>query len=306
MKIVLIGLGQWGEENARILSELGILVAVSDGDSQKVKEYGEKFSVNYYNSIDSLISSESFDAAFLDSTISESVEILAKLLYEKKHVFLENPTIFDSMNGEKLKELSIKKKVIFSCDFVDRLNPTVKQMKDFVRDRKYGDLKILEFYRESYTSSEKNYNPILENTLKDIETVNWIFGEMPVVVFAIVDSNDKDENFASIMLGYKENKTGIILSNNHSSKQVRSIRAICSEGLIFSNLISQEIKCENEKSHVFPKGDSRLLQIQNFINAIEEKNEILISSGEVINAVKIAEAAFLSSKQGVPIYLDLK
>ena len=306
MKIVLIGLGRWGEKNARVLSELGILVAVYDFDSQKVKEFGEKLSVNYYDSIDRIMVSESFDAAFLDSSVSKSVEIATKLLYEKKHVFVENPIIHDSINGEKLKELSIKKRVVFSCEFDDQLNPAVKQVKNFVREKRYGDLKILEFYRESLASSENNDSIVLENTLKDIETVNEIFGEMPVVVFAIINSNNENKNFASIMLGYKENKTGIILSNNNSSKQVRSIRAICSGGLIFSNLISQEIKCENENSCAFPKEDSILLQIQNFIQAIEEKNETMTSPGETINAVKIVEAAFLSSKQGVPIYLDLK
>jgi UDP-N-acetylglucosamine 3-dehydrogenase len=48
------------------------------------------------------------------------------------------------------------------------------------------------------------------------------------------------------------------------------------------------------------------LQIQNFIGAIEGKNELVVKPKEVINITKIAEAALLSSKQGVPIYLDLK
>jgi len=42
MKIVQIGTGGWGKNHTRVLSELGVLVAVCDVDSQKSKEYGEK------------------------------------------------------------------------------------------------------------------------------------------------------------------------------------------------------------------------------------------------------------------------
>ena len=45
MKIVQIGTGGWGKNHTRILSELGVLVAVCDADSKKSKEYGEKYSI---------------------------------------------------------------------------------------------------------------------------------------------------------------------------------------------------------------------------------------------------------------------
>ena len=65
MKIVQIGTGGWGKNHTRILSQLGVLVAVCDADSQKSKEYGEKYSVNHYESLDELLSSEEFDICFL-------------------------------------------------------------------------------------------------------------------------------------------------------------------------------------------------------------------------------------------------
>ena len=52
MKIVQIGTGGWGKNHTRILSQLGVLVAVCDADFERSKEYGEKYSVNYYSSLD--------------------------------------------------------------------------------------------------------------------------------------------------------------------------------------------------------------------------------------------------------------
>ena len=45
MKIVQIGTGGWGKNHTRILSELGVLVAICDADLKRSKEYGEKYSV---------------------------------------------------------------------------------------------------------------------------------------------------------------------------------------------------------------------------------------------------------------------
>ena len=64
MKIVQIGTGGWGKNHTRILSQLGVLVAVCDTDIERSKEYGQKYSVSHYTDIDELIKLEEFDGAF--------------------------------------------------------------------------------------------------------------------------------------------------------------------------------------------------------------------------------------------------
>ena len=51
MKIVQIGTGGWGKNHCRVLSELGVLSAVCDKDSNLAEEFGKKYSVNYYKSL---------------------------------------------------------------------------------------------------------------------------------------------------------------------------------------------------------------------------------------------------------------
>jgi len=308
VNIVQIGIGEWGKNHTRILSDLGVLSAVCDSDSQISKECGQKYSVNYYDSVDSLIASENFDGAFVGTNVSAHTEIVTKLLLEKKHVFVEKPIMDYSVDSEKLKEISEKNKVIFTCGFAERFNPTIEFVKNSVREKKYGDLVMLEFYRESKSSSHDNMGIVFESSINDIDAANWIFDEMPIMIFArLCALNNEKEDFASIMLGYKDNKTAIILSNGFSSEKIRKLRAICSRAVVLSDLISQEIKVSKENIQVsLEKKEPILLQIQNFIGAIEGKNELVVKPKEVINITKIAEAALLSSKQGVPIYLDLK
>ena len=79
MKIVQIGTGGWGKNHTRILSELGVLVAVCDSNLERSKEYGEKYSINYYESLDKLLDSEEFDGAFVvsaDGTIEAAARYI--------------------------------------------------------------------------------------------------------------------------------------------------------------------------------------------------------------------------------------
>jgi UDP-N-acetylglucosamine 3-dehydrogenase len=136
MKIVQIGTGGWGKNHTRILSELGVLVAVCDADAQKSKEYGEKYSVNHYESLDELLSSEEFDGAFVVTPTSTHTAIAKKLLEAKKHVFVEKPMTYKSEDGQILAKLAEKNKVILTCGYIERFNPAVDVVKKMVKEKK--------------------------------------------------------------------------------------------------------------------------------------------------------------------------
>jgi len=48
------------------------------------------------------------------------------------------------------------------------------------------------------------------------------------------------------------------------------------------------------------------LEIKNFLDAIDGKDDLLVKPEQAVNVTKIAEAALLSSQRGTPIYLDLR
>ena len=311
MKIVQIGTGGWGKNHTRILSQLGVLSAVCDADSQRSKEYGEKYSVNHYESLDDLLISEEFDGAFVVTPTSTHTEIATKLLEAKKHVFVEKPMTYKSEDGEKLVKLAEKNKVILTCGYIERFNPAVDVVKKFVKEKKFGDLVMLEFHRENRMPLHiKDVGIIYDTSVHDIDTANWLFDDMPHVVFARAGKiKHEHEDFASIMLGYKDDKVAIISSNWITPKKVRKFNAVCTDAIISSDFITQEIiieKSDESETVQNEKQEPLLLEIQSFLGAIEGKNEQVVKSQEAVNVTKIAEAALLSSQKGIPIYLDLK
>jgi len=311
MRIVQIGLGGWGKHHTRILSQLGVLVAVCDANTERSKEYGEKYSVNHYDSLDDLISSEEFEAAFVVTPTLTHSDIATKLIEAKKHVFVEKPMTYDSLEGQRLKELAQKNKVLLTCGYIERFNPAVDIVKKYLQEKKYGELVMLEFHRENRMPLHiKDVGIIYDTSVHDIDTANWLFDEMPYVVFARSGKiNHQHEDFASIMLGYRDNRTAIIFSNWITPKKVRTFSAVCTDAVIVSDFISQEIKVGKKDETEIPRNEQKeplLLEIQSFIGAIEGKNNLVVEPQQAVNVTKIAEAALLSSQKGVPIYLDLK
>ena len=311
MKVVQIGTGGWGKNHARILSHLGVLCAICDVDKEKSEEFGKKYSVNSYDSIDSLLNSEEFDVAFVCTPTSTHSSIASQLIQSHKHVFVEKPLTYLSEEGEDLLELANKNKIVLSCGYIERFNPAVRVVKDFVKSKKYGELVMLEFHRGNRMPLHiKDVGIIYDTSVHDIDTAMWLFDETPEVIFAKAGKiKHEHEDFASIMLGFKDNKVAIISSNWITPTKVRRFDAVCTDGIISSDFLTQEIIVETKDSTEKPKHEKQeplLLEIQNFLGAIDGKNELIVKPEHAVNVTKIAEAALLSSQKGVPIYLDLK
>ncbi|HJU13202.1 MAG TPA: Gfo/Idh/MocA family oxidoreductase [Candidatus Nitrosotalea sp.] len=311
MKIVQIGVGGFGKNHTRILSQLGVLSAICDADASRAAEFGSKYSVNHYSSVNTLLEKEQFDGAFVCTPTSTHFEIAKNLLQKKKNVFVEKPMTYLSREGEDLLELARRNKVVLTSGYIERFNPAVSLVKEYVKTKRFGDLIMLEFHRENRMPLHiKDVGIIYDTSVHDIDTAMWLFDDVPEVVFARSGKLRHDhEDFATIMLGFKENKIAIISSNWITPIRVRRFNAVCTDAIISSDFITQEVKIETDGGTEIPRKDVEeplLLEIKNFIAASEGKAEIRVRPEHAVNTTRIAEAALLSSQKGTPIYLDLK
>ena len=311
MKVVQIGVGGWGKNHSRVLSEIGVLSAICDTNSQLAEEFGKKYSVNFYDSFENLLEKEKFDAALVCTPTLTHSDITTRLIENKKHVFVEKPMTYLSEDGQNLVDLAKSNNVILTCGYIERFNPAVASVKNFLKSKKYGDLIRLEFYREHRMPQHiKDVGVIYDTSVHDIDTAMWLFDETPEVVFAIAGKiNHEHEDFATITLGFKDNKTATISSNWITPIRVRNFNAVCTEARIFSDFITQEIRIETDNGTENPKNEKAeplSLEIKNFIDAIEGKNDLVVKPEQAVNVTKVAEAALLSSQRGTPIYLDLR
>lgn len=311
MDVALVGTGGWGKNCARVLSEMGALCAVCDVDAQRGKKFAKMYSVDHYETVEEMIASAKFDAVHVATPTSTHFELVSRLLEAKKHVLVEKPITYRSDEGAKLAKLAERKKLVLTCGYIERFNPVVNQVKSHVRNKKYGDLIMLEFHRENRSPLHiKDTGIIYDTAVHDIDTANWLFDEVPTMVFARAGRINHDhEDFASIMLGYKEDKLAVISANWITPKKIRTFGAVCTDAVITSDYISQQVKIESEEGTTTlenKKQEPLRLEIESFLGAVRGDNDLVVKPQQAVNVTMIAEAALLSSQKGVPIYLELK
>ena len=309
-RIIQIGTGGWGKNHTRILSQMNSLVAVCDTDNDRIAKVEKEYSVRGYNSINDIIEKEEFDAAFVCTPTKTHADITATLLKAKKHVFVEKPLTYNSKDGQMLLELAQKNNVLLTCGYVERFNPAVGTIKDLIKSKKYGEPIMLEFHRESKMPPHiKDVGIIYDTSVHDIDTATWLFDSMPNMVFARAGKLEYDQEvYTNIILGFENNKTAVITSNWITPVKVRTFSAVFKDIVTVSDFLTQEIQIKKNDSTEIPqreKAEPLLLEIQNFIEAVDGKSELIVKPQQAVNITHIAEAALLSSQKGIPIYLEL-
>lgn len=327
-RIAVIGVGGWGKNHARVLRDLGCLAAVCDVEIARAKEVASRYAIpqSYYSSIDEMLEKEGegtatdtgnnnknkhLDGCLICTPTRTHAAVAKKVMEHGIHAFVEKPMSFSSKECEEMVAVAEKKKVILTSGYVERFNPAVSDTKKIIEGKMYGEPLMIEFHRENRMPLHiKDVGIIYDTSVHDIDAAMFLFGSRPHVVFARAGKHQREfEDFATIMLGFEGQKVAIIASNWHTPKKVRTFSAVCTDGIITGDFLSQEIKIDHAEATISPRRQFQeplTLELKNFVEAIAGKTKIVVSANDATNVTRVAEAALLSSNTGSPVYLDLR
>jgi UDP-N-acetylglucosamine 3-dehydrogenase len=310
-KIAVIGVGGWGKNHARVLKDLGVLAAICDLDTARAKEIAGKYGVQSYSSMDDLLGKERLDGCLVCTPTKTHAVVAKKMMEHGINAFVEKPMSFSSKECEEMMAVAEKKKVVLTSGYVERFNPAVSDARKLIEGGMYGDPMMIEFHRENRMPLHiKDVGVIYDTSVHDIDAAMFLFGSRPNVVFARAGKRFHTfEDFATIMLGFEGQKVAIIASNWLTPKKVRTFSAVCTDGIITGDFLTQEIRIDHAEATISPRRQFQeplTLELRNFIDAIEGKAKIVVTSADAANVTRVAEAAILSSNTGSPVYLDLK
>ncbi len=310
-KIAVVGVGGWGKNHVRALSELDALSVVCDVDACRVKTFADKYDVNSYTSIDDMLKNEKLDGAIISTPTSTHFAVAKQIMECRINVLVEKPMAPSSAECEQMRSIAKRNHVIITTGYIERFNPAVNQVKNFISQKKYGDVLMLEFHRENRMPVNiRDVGIIYDTSVHDIDTALYLFNDKPHMVFAKAGSvRGAHEDFVAIVLGFENQKIAFIASNWVTPKKVRQFIAVCTDAIITGDFITQEIKIDQGGDTLIPRRELEeplMLELKNFTGAIDGNVKPLVSEDDAISTTRVAEAALLSSKTGSPIYLDLK
>ena len=306
--IAVIGTGGWGKNHVRVLSELGVLTAVCDIDRPRAEAYGKKFGIKPYSNADEMLGAEKLDGVIIATPATTHFAVASKALRSGVNCFVEKPMTSSIREGEELIRIARETGKILTVGFIERFNPAISELKKITNGGTLGNPILFQYHRENRRGDNiTDVGVVKDASVHDIDTARWLFGEEPKTVYARVGSvMGKNEDFATILLGFGGERTAFITTNWVTPMRIRQLNAVFTKGVITVDFITQEMQIHEEAETRVPKHvfmEPLLLELKEFIAAIEEKRQPLVTGSDGLSVIRIAEAVLASSKSGSPIYL---
>jgi len=308
VRIAVVGTGGWGKNHVRVLSELGNLVAVCDLDASRAAEYAEKYRVNGYSDVDVMLGKERPDGVTVCTPASTHFDVACKTLKAGVNTFVEKPMTSTVKEAQDLIKEAEKAGKILTVGFIERFNPAITELKKMITQGTLGRPILFEYHRENRRGENiVDVGVVKDASVHDIDTARWLFGEEPRTVYARVGSvMGKNEDFASILLGFGDERTAFITTNWVTPSRVRQLSAVFEKAVVTLDFISQEIQVHEESGTKVPKHtvqEPLMLELREFVTAISEKRQPLVTGRDGLMVTKIAEAVLASSKTSSPIFV---
>jgi UDP-N-acetylglucosamine 3-dehydrogenase len=308
VRVGVVGTGGWGKNHARVLNEIGSLAAVCDMDRSRMDLYSKKYRVPGYVSVDEMTSKEELDAVTICTPASTHSRIATQTLSAGLHTFVEKPMTTTTGEAESLIESAKKNNRALTVGFIERFNPPITELKKTIEEGKVGDLILLEFRRENRRGENiADVGIVKDASVHDIDTACWLFAEDPKTVFARVGAvKSKNEDFAAIVMGFSGRKTAFLTTNWVTPNRVRTLSAVFTGAVVDVDFVTQQTSIHQEQGTTVPTRpfqEPLMLELREFINAIQEKRSPLVRGSDGLRAIAVAEAVLASSSSGAPIYL---
>ncbi len=307
-RVGVVGTGGWGKNHVRVLNELDCLAAVCDLDSARMGAYSKKYRVPGYSSLDEMAKKERLDAVTVCTPASTHLAIASKALEAGLHTFVEKPMTTTSQEAERLIDAAKKANRVITVGFIERFNPAISDLKRIIAKKELGELILLEFHRENRRGENiVDVGIVKDASVHDIDTARWLFAEEPKVVFARVGTVKwKNEDFATVLLGFSGQKTAFLTTNWVTPSRVRTLSAVFSGGVIDVDFVSQQTSIHEEGGTRVPTRafqEPLALELKEFVAAVQQNRKPLVTGEDGLKATRIAEAILASSSSGTPIYL---
>jgi UDP-N-acetylglucosamine 3-dehydrogenase len=309
VKVGVVGTGGWGKNHVRVLNEIGSLAAVCDVDRSRSDLYSKKYRVGGYTSVEEMSNKEGLDAVAICTPPSTHFAIASQTLAAGLHTFVEKPMTTTTTDGERMIDLAKSNNRALTVGFIERFNPPISELKKTIQAGSMGDLILLECHRENRRGENVGDVGIVKDaSVHDIDTARWLFAENPSTVFARVGSvKSKSEDFAAILMGFSGRKTAFLTTNWVTPNRVRTLSAVFTGAVVDVDFVSQQTSVHEEHGTTVPTRpfqEPLMLELKEFVSAIQEKRRPLVTGEDGLQATRIAEAVLASSSSGAPIYLE--
>lgn len=305
VRVGVIGVGFWGRNHARIFSQMPntILAAICDKDPQRAKIIADQFNTEWYTNDQKLLERENIEAVTICTPTTTHYDVSISAVNAGKHVLIEKPIADTVERARGILKAAEKNSVYVMTGFIERFNPGTQRVKKLIDDGRLGNI-VLAVSRRVGKWPERvgDVGVVKDSAIHDIDIMRCLFNENPITVYARVGRlAHKFEDYAQIILGFKNNHTAFVEANWLTPHKIRELTVTGSKAMATVNYITQKIVIEDAEKQVIPTyswQEPLTLELKHFAESIIKNEQPQVTGSDGLKALEIAEATLKSAKTG--------
>jgi len=312
LNVMLVGVGGWGSNHARVLGTLkgdvvNSLVLV-DLNVERIKRFAKIYGAKYYTNIDDALRKEELDAAIIATPTNLHFEHAKKSLENGLHVLVEKPLTDTLENAIKLYDEAKSSGRLVSVGFIMRYHPLVEYLKGNAR-RKLGKILAINSKRTSWWPNRPwDAGVVKDLAIHDIDLARYLFDRDAKVVYGKVGSlrHSYYEDYALFIIDYGE-FSGIFESNWITPYKIRYFSVTGDRAVVNIDFVNEELMILEKDQAIKPlvRGEEPLvLEDRDFLMSIVEKRKPKVTIEDGIKALATCEAILKSATLGKPVEVE--
>ena len=303
--VAVIGTGFWGKNHARVLAQLPCtrLVCVCDANMGAAKSVGSGLGVEYTDDLQNVLSRKDVDAVTICTPTITHEQIARRALMAGKHTFIEKPMTNSVTEAHELLALAESKNLRVMPGHIERFNPAVGHLKEMIDKEELGKIILLSARRVGRKPDRiSDVGVVRDTAIHDIDLTRYIFKDEVSSVYARIGSTkNSNEDYAEIMLQFRNGGTAFIDANWLTLRKMRTLIVTGSDATAQLDYITQEMSVEYSERTLKPeieKSEPLKLELSHFAQSILNNRPFAVNGADGMKAVAICENVIQSSTTG--------
>jgi predicted dehydrogenase len=188
VRVGVIGLGYWGPNLVRNLSELesADVIAICDLDAERLAAVGRRYpSVRQESDVNALLNDPSIEAVVISTPVSTHSELGLAALEAGKHTFIEKPLAASSAEAEELVAKASSLGLCLMPGHTFLYSPPVVAIHDLIAGGALGQLQFISSSRVNLGLHQSDVSVVWDLGPHDFSILRYWLGETPTRVSAI-------------------------------------------------------------------------------------------------------------------------
>jgi len=302
MRVGVIGAGAMGQNHIRTYSQMpGVeLVGIADLDKKRIdslsKLYGTQGFLDYKQLLDC-----DLDAVSIVVPTTLHRQVAMETIDRGINLLVEKPFADTVNNAMDILQAARNKDVKLMVGHIERFNPAVIKMKELIQTGVLGKIVSINTRRVGpYNPRIRDVGVILDIGVHDIDVISYLYHSQPREVYAVAGNGvHKQEDHASIILRFDNNRSGVVETNWLTPHKIRTFTVIGTEAVGYGDYIDQKIFVHDEdwvKEAKVERSEPLRKELEYFVDCCASDIPPMASGEDGISALQAALASIESYK----------